>query len=132
MSVPDAVLGMLRAAVDPVHDGEVPKDASGQPVGDRYAVFYASPGERRHEDLGHTSDRHVHRWQVTSVGATREQAEWVAVRCRDALVDARPNAPGWVCSLIEHESSGPIRRDDDLPERALFLAVDTYSVTATR
>lgn len=132
MSVPDAILGQLRSAVDPVYDGHVPVDEQGRPLTQRYAAFWPDTGSRFADDLGHTSDRYVFRWQVTSVGASREQAEWVAVRCRDAVVDQRIAVEGWRTAPVDHVSSAPIRRDDDLPGEPIFYAVDTYSLTATR
>lgn len=132
MSVPAAVLALLEGAVTPVYDGEVPLNDKGRPTSDRYAVLYADAGTRNSDDLPLTADRHVYRWQVTSVGEDRRQAEWVAVRCRDALLDQPLTVAGWELTPVTHESSSVIRRDDDLPGDPLFFAVDTYSLTATR
>lgn len=132
MSVVDAILARLRTAMDPVYDGEVPVDDSGRPLVQRYAVLYADPGHRSAEDLARTADRYVLRWQVTSVGEDRRQAEWVAVQCRDAVLDERLAADGWELGAVEHTSSSPIRRDPDIPGGELFYAVDTYALPATR
>ncbi len=140
MTVPDAepatvigtVLKRLQDAVTPFYDGEVPVDAQGRPLAQRYGVLYADPGHRTAENLARTPDRHTYRWQVTAVGRDRHQAEWVAVRCRDALLDDPLTVEGWETGAVEHTSSSPIRRDNDLPGVRLFYAVDTYSLTATR
>lgn len=131
MSTRDDVLTRLRAAVTPVHDGKVPTDAQGRPLDERYAVLYAAPGLRSSEDLGRTADRLTDRWQVTSVGTTPEQVDWVAVRCRDALVDEPFVVGGQQVAPVEHTSSSPVRRDDDIPGGELFYAVDTYALIGT-
>jgi len=133
VSLTDAVLELLRTGVTPVpvHDGDPPVDGDGNPVGERYAVLWSSTPERSPDDVGHTSDWVTGRWQVTSVGTSRAQAEAVAVRCRDALVDNRPAAPGYATTPLRHASSSPIRRDDDYPGQDLFVAVDTYTLNAT-
>lgn len=132
MSIPAAVLARLQAAVDPVYDGLVPVDERGQPLTQRYGVMYSDAGARAADDLVGTADRYVYRWTVTSVGEDRIQAEWVAVRLRDALLDAPLVVEGWSTTPVTHEASSPIRRDEDLPGDPLFFAVDTYSLTATR
>lgn len=133
MSIRKAVLERHRSAVQPVYDGEVPVDEQGRPVAQRYAVLYASPGARSAEDLTRVAaDRYVFRWQVTAVGLTPEQAEWVAVRCRDAVLDERLTAEGWELGSVEHRSSADIRKDEDIPGLVLFYAVDTYQLPATR
>jgi hypothetical protein len=132
VTVPAAVLARLRAAVDPVYDGDVPLDESGRPLVQRYAVLFAAPGTRGSEDLGCRADRYTFRWRVTSVGEDRSQAEWVAVRCRDALLDTPITVDGWETGAVEHRSSDQIRRDEDIPGDPLFYAVDTYELPATR
>lgn len=132
MTLAEALLARLRSAMDPVYDGEVPTDDKGQPLSQRYAVLYAAVPVRQSEDLASVADRHVFRWQITSVGTDRRQAEWVAVLCRDAVLDAPLLADGWELGAVEHSSSVPIRRDDDVPGGDLFYAIDTYRLTATR
>ena len=126
------MLERLGAAVDPLYDGEVKTTADGVPVAQRYAVLYMAPAHRTSEDLCLSADRHAYRWQVTSVGQSPEQADWVATRCRDALLDERLAEAGWELAKIEHTASSPIRRDDDIPGAVLFYAVDNYELTATR
>lgn len=132
MSVIDAVLARLQVAVDPVYDGLVPVDDQGRPLAQRYAVLYASAGARSAEGLCRTADRYTFRWQLTSVGLTRTQADWVARHCRDALLDRRIVVEGWQLGPVEHKDSNPIYRDDDIPGLPLFTAADFYSLTAAR
>lgn len=133
MSIRPVVLARLRSAVDTVHDGDVPVDANGRPLTQRYAVLFGSPGARESEDLCRVAaDRYVFRFRVTSVGEDVRQAEWVAVRCRDALIDSPLIATGWQIGAVEHRSSADIRPDEDIPGDPLYYAVDTYDVPATR
>lgn len=132
MTVRAAVLARLSTVVDPTYDGDVPVDSNGRPLSQRYAVLYAAPGERDIDGLNRSSDLYVYRWQVTSVGEDARQADWVASHCRDALLDWRPVVDGWQVGRVEHTSSVPIRRDDDIPGQALFYAIDTYRLSATR
>jgi hypothetical protein len=127
-----AVLARLQASVTPFYDGQVPLDGNGRPVDDRYGVVWFQTRERGRDDLSGTADRFVHRWQVTSVGTDREQVEWVATRCQDALLDEPLLVPGWEIALVEHSSSGPIRIDRDIPGTDVFYGVDTFTVTTTR
>jgi hypothetical protein len=133
VSVRPVVLARLRSAVNPTYDGEVPLDSQGRPLVQRYAVLYASPGTRSAEDLCRvTADRYVFRWQVTSVGETPEQAEWVAIRGRDALLAEPLMGDGWQFGALVHRSSSDIRPDRDIPGGVLFYAVDIYELPATR
>jgi hypothetical protein len=133
VSLNDAVLARLRSAMDPVYDGKVPVDDGGRPLVQRYAVLYASVPVRTAEDLSSTrADRHTVRWQVTSVGEDRIQVEWVATRCRDALMGDPLTAEGWETGAVEHTSSSRIRRDEDIPGDPVFYGVDTYALPATR
>ena len=131
MSIRAEVLARLRTVVDPTYDGHVPVDDNGRPLSQRYAVLYAAPADRDRDGLNASSDLYVYRWQVTSVGLDARQAEWVAERCRDALLDQRFDLNGQI-SPAEHTSSVPIRRDDDVPGGVLFYAIDTYRLTTTR
>lgn len=131
MSVRAEVLERLRSVVEPAYDGEVPVDDQGKPLSQRYAVLYAAPADRDRDGFNSSSDLFVYRWQVTSVGLDARQAEWVAERCRDSLVDA-PIVVNGQSSPVEHTSSVPIRRDDDIPGGVLFYAIDTYRLTTTR
>jgi hypothetical protein len=129
----DAVLQLVRAALDPVtvYDAKVPASTATEPLPARYAVIYPSPGMRYWEDLGHTSDCYRLTWQITSVGSTRPEAEWIAARARDSLVDVCPVVDGLLCSPVEQQSSQPVRWDDQIPGRIVMYATDQYSMEAT-
>lgn len=128
-----AVLGAVTPPV-PVHDAHVPtRPHSDQPVDSTYAVLWPSPGQRLRDALADNGSRdRLLRWQVTSVGESRQSAVWVSERCQDALLDNRLEVPGWAPAPVEHLSSSPVRQDDDLPGEPLFVAVDTYEMRITR
>lgn len=129
----DAVLAIARAAVPnvTVFDAHVPKSTHAAPLPTRYAVIYPATPTRQWEDLGHTSDTYRAEWQVTTVGATRPEVEWLAWRLRDAFVDVRPVVTGLVCAPIEHLGSQAIRWDDQVPDRIVLYATDQYGFDAT-
>lgn len=128
-----SALGMLRDAVQPVHDGHVPVDNNGMPLDERYAVLYASPGMREWEDVGATPTDASHVWQVTSAGRLAQQAIDVAEACTSALVARRLDVDGWTSGLIRQTSTSPVRRQDDLPgDVPVFYIAATYRVSLTR
>lgn len=133
VSAGDAILAKARAAVDgvTVFDAHVPSSTAAEPLPRRYAVVYPSTPERTWQDLGHTSDTYRVEWQVTSVGATRPEAEWVATRIRDGLVDERLTITGLVCDPVEHLAAQPIRWDDQVPGRVVIYGTDQYGFDAT-
>jgi hypothetical protein len=129
VNVPDVILAMLKAAVSPAvtYDAHVPKNDE-----ERYAVLYIAAGAFRAEDVAHTSDLVTFRWQVTSVGTSRAQAQWVADRSRDGLIDRRPQVEGWVLGPVEHVNTQQIRSDSDAPDRVLFYGADWYELAGSR
>lgn len=61
-------------------------------------------------------------YQATCVGASREQAEWLADRVYELMV--ADTSLGWV----QLEPSGPVRRDDTTAGPPLFYATPGFSV----
>lgn len=133
VTISDLVIAVLRAALPQVtgYDAHVPSETPESPLPTRYWVLYPTPSMYSWEDLGHTSDFVRAEWQITSVGKTRAEAEWIASKTRTALVDQRPALPGFNFELIEHVSSQPIRWDDQVPGRVVLYGVDQYSCNAT-
>ncbi len=114
-TVHDAVLTRLRAVLDPVHDGYVPKGPDGRPVDERFAVLYSAAPLRSADDLARTHDVGDHAWRVVSVGSSPEQVLDVAATCSAALAGQRLDVQGVVCDLIEQTSASPVRVDEDMP-----------------
>ena len=95
-----------------------------------YVVVYADAGIRSSD---READVRVHRslgWQTTVVGQTAAQCRAALDRLTAALEDWRPTAPGRIFHKVQHEGSQPVRKDDELPDRALFIATDQWRVAS--
>lgn len=95
-----------------------------------YVVVYADAAPRssdREADVRVQADLG---WQTTVVGETSGQCRAALDRVVDALTDWRPTLPGRVFHKVEHLSSQPVRADDDLPDRSLFIATDQWRVVS--
>lgn len=119
----NALLAMIRASVGedcPIYWGG--SDPGAVPP---YAVVYPdngmlTPGERSLANDGPTEQR----FQITSVGASPAQAQWVADRTRDAVLSGVPSVTGRRVWPTVEEGSQPLRRDDESTD--LFFATAQY------
>lgn len=129
MTLPDAVLAMIRGAVPDVDvfDGEVPETPPA-----RYAVVYIDVGTRRALAACGRSDSATLRWQVTAVAADREMAAWLATKILDETLDRSPSADGWVCGQIKHVFSERPGRDETVQAVPVVYKPDLYDLLATR
>lgn len=142
MSVEAAILALLdsspsltvvprggKAVPRAVYDGQVEVDEAEKVilVPLPYLVFWGSPGYDRDERLSGQVAGRVKEFRLTGVGETREQAQWILDRARDAL--SRKRIDG---RLIRHdESNAEIRRADDYTSPGgapLFYGSDGYAV----
>ena len=69
-------------------------------------------------------------YQITAVGSTRYQAEWVADQCREVMLGDTLTVTGRTVMRRMPLSSGPVERDDDMPT-PLFYTVSTFQVWTT-
>lgn len=69
-------------------------------------------------------------YQLTCVGATQEQAEWVADTARTALLSASLTAPDRAVVLVTVDELGGSTRDDDAQPPVWFIA-DRYRLLTT-
>lgn len=132
----DAVLALLRAETGlAIGDAQRP-DGAGFPGDDTtaafvpYAVLY--PGVTIDID-GSEADPNadtVDEYQVTGVGVTRAQAQFVLDRCRTAMLQSVLVVPGRHVNLVELSQSREVDRDDDVVP-PLFYGVDLYSINTT-
>jgi hypothetical protein len=119
----DGLLVSWRAAVPvtlAIHDAEASPDA--QPP---YAVAYFDTGIKSgfHRNLVNDGPNEL-RYQITSVGVTRDQAAWVADKMAAAVLGAVPSVSGRRVWPAVEEGAQPVRREDD--STALFYATSQY------
>lgn len=130
----DAVIATLRAAGLSVGDGirnEQP-DGSGEPLDPPCAVVHPIPGGTRTGTL----DDHVRHadlvYQISCVGLTRAQAEWVRDRVEEAMLGG-VSVPGRLIDVIRIDfGSDDARRDDDVGAPELFFtSMPRYRLSST-
>lgn len=114
-----AILAMVRASVPGdcgIYEGGAPVE-----VDPPFAVFYFDSGRKSpfERTLLNDAPRDL-RYQTTSVGATPDQARWVADKVGAALYGGVPSVSGRLVWPVIEESSQPIRRDDE--SLATYLA----------
>lgn len=136
-AVTAAVLAELNTIADTaaflVGDGEKPAAAGWQ--GERgtsefvpYAVLWPIPGGTLDGSLGQPDSDAVTDYQVTAVGATREQAEVVADLVRAGLVRAQLDIDDrGVISVTCDEFGGAV--PDRSVEPPVFMVADRYCVS---
>lgn len=128
MTTDSDILGLLADAGLNVYDGYIKVDETEKVISAAlpYVVFYSTPGYDNDERFFGAGGRVVE-FQVTGVGATREQAKWALDKARDALNRQRLGT-----ALIRRfDDNQFVRRDDDYTRPGggpLFYGVDRYGV----
>lgn len=122
--VTEAYLAALELIVpNRVGDGVKPPSPSNPPASFfPYCVLYVGTTLMQ-GTLVNPKEDGLHRVQVTSVGRTRESAEWLRDQVRPVLLDMTLEGVGVSCVWTELVNSQPIQRDDDVTP-ALFYVVD--------
>lgn len=92
-----------------------------------YAVVYPVDDSAPPTSLGDTQEVTVHEFQVTSVGATPQQAEWMQTKVRTALLGWVPTVTGYSFGRVDKIGGQPSQRDDGV-QPAQFFATDDYTV----
>lgn len=125
----DAVITALEDAGLTVGDGEAPADAGRQADGsfDHYVVVYSIPGGARSGTLEAPFEDGDLIFQVTCVGESRRQAEWLVDKAEDIL-DGVTVAGRRIHAMPE--SNPGVTRDDDLSP-PLFYATPRYRLMTT-
>ena len=116
----------------PIGDGAAPDDIV-IPDGLPYAVVQPLPDFDREASFAElmTEGDIVHSVQITSVGETRKQAQWMSDRIRESFIAA--NLTGWTgrkITLVELDDGNEVERDDDL-QPPLFYGLDDFLVYST-
>lgn len=129
MTVPDAIVAAVTAAVSPVknYDGIVPEKPP-----ERYVVTYPDTGTLSALAICAISDAAVFRFTTHAVAPDRGMAAWLSTTVRDGIVDTRLVVAGWSLGQIVHTFSQPPVRNETVMERPVLNAIDTYTVVAQR
>jgi hypothetical protein len=125
----NAILAWLNTELDrTVFDGYVgPRDDSALP----YAVMYAAGHGRLDGPVGAPHEDDDPLIQITSVGGSREQAQWMAGKVRHAFLDPGLTITGRaLLEPVELVLSLPVRRDDQV-NPPLFYVVEQFRVRTT-
>ncbi len=124
--VTDALVATLAALGDfEVGDGGAPESA-----GSKYAVVYGLPDNGADGPANDPWADVQHVYQITAVGQTRKQAEWVADVCRAAILNDPITISGRQVIQRRPLTTGPVERDDDMPV-PLFYSIATYELWTT-
>lgn len=118
-----AVLAQLGTALDEVFEGVV----IDRP--ELYCTVFTNTGIADTNDrMSALASRRTIRYTVHSVGKTPDQAQWVADRVADCLVNFKPVVAGWRCDRLRHESSQTTLIDRDVPGNTVYYAVDEFDL----
>lgn len=119
----EALLAMMRASVGgscPIYWAQAATNTAPP-----YAVVYPDSGMKSAFHRGLLNDGPDElRYQVTSVGKSPDQAQWVADKTAYALLTAVPAVAGRRVWPATEEGSQPVRRDDE--STGLFFATAQY------
>ena len=95
-----------------------------------YVVVYAGAGIRDSDREADVRVRRTVDFQTTTVGSSPAQCRAALARVVDALEDWTPTVEGRSCSKVEHPVSRPMFKDDTLPDRVVYTAVDQWSTVS--
>lgn len=94
----------------------------------RYCTIYVNSGRRTAERVTGGQTTATFTFTIHSVGTAPDQAQLVAERVFNQLLDWTPDVPGYRCRRIIHAASYPTQRDPDgLPP--VYFAVDEFDLT---
>jgi len=96
-----------------------------------YRIVYPIPGGLFDGTLGCPSDDASLTWQVTCVGATREQCEWVVDETHASLVEQPLTVAGRFIDRVWSDMAGGGARRDDEVQPPVFIATPRYRVEST-
>lgn len=144
MTIPDAVLGLIVAAIPggvlastdadqvflptqvPVYDGIIPNSPPS-----RYVIVYIDPGTREALAACGQHDSKTIQLQANSVAPDGEQVRWLADKVAD-IVDVTPQSPGWACGPMEHTYAQRPQRDETVAERPAVYQISLFKVQASK
>jgi hypothetical protein len=119
-----AIVARLDAAPLNAHDAQPASPAY------PYVIVYADGGISSADRVTDTLRTRSIGWQTTVVGQSAAQCRLALDRTITALEGWRPTVTGRSCSRVAHEGSQPVRKDDEFPDRLLFIATDQWRVVS--
>jgi hypothetical protein len=127
VSADEVAMIKARVAAGPLNAHDSQPTAPTYP----YVVLYADGGIRTSDREADVRVQRNLTWQTTVVGTSAAQCRAALDRLNDQLEDWRPTpVNGRVFSKVEHTGSQPVRKDDDLPDRVLFIATDQWRMVS--
>ena len=91
-----------------------------------YVIVYADGGVAYADRATDSLRSRTITFQTTVVGQSAGQCRAALDRAVAALEGWRPVVSGRACSRMRHEGSQPVRKDDEFPDRVLFIATDQW------
>lgn len=119
----DGVIAALEAA------GLTVGDADGEALSPPYCVVYSIPGGSRSGNLDAPYDDADFVYQVTCVGTTREQAEWVTDKATVTLLNGL-SVTGRSIALVSPDGNPGVRPDYDISP-PLFYSTPRFTLKST-
>lgn len=93
-----------------------------------YVVVYMDAGVRRADRESADLSLRDFGWQTTVVGVSAGQCRAAVDRVTAALEGWRMDPGDPSCPRVQHPTSQPVRPDETVPDRSLFIATDQWRV----
>lgn len=122
MSAAEVAAVVARLAASPLNAHDAQPTSPTYP----YVVVYADGGVAYADRASDTLRSRTITFQTTTVGVSAAQCRAALDRAVAALEGWRPVVTGRTCSRMVHDGSQPVRKDDELPDRVLFIATDQW------
>lgn len=120
----DQVISELESAGLTVGRAEAPASV---PANTGYVIVYPITGGSFDGDIYDPHGEARADYQLTSVGTSAEQCEWVADKARETMIDASLTLTDRAVIWIDATFLGGVLRDDDV-QPPLFYSPDRYTV----
>lgn len=141
MASPPQTRPLIAAVLEVLTAGDLVADLGEKPAG---AGWASAPGTSAFtpyavvHDLGgpvdgtlaEPSDDGWHRFQVTGVGSTAEQAQWAGDRARTLLTGAVLTVAGRAPAVVDLDEMGACRRDEDV-QPVVWFTSDVFTAMTT-
>lgn len=92
-----------------------------------YVIVYADAGLGFSDREDDSLNARTVSFQTVTVGQSAGQCRAALDRAVGSLEGWTPTVSGRSCSRMVHEGSQPVRKDDEFPDRVLFIGTDQWS-----